>query len=236
LFYELFEDGPTVVLDTKNGGPLNRYLLQINVEMQKRLSNVYFTRNARWLALGTFASFLTAIAMALTAHGRNGDLMTLLFLTWWFFFCFFFLGLIVVMTLLPAWSRIMRGLGGAKEVLIGSAVVAVFGAGGGFVLWQLKSSASLAYALSLLALVFINLAAFPALKRLTPQGRQTLEQIEGFRLFLQKVEQDRMQRLTVADPRSAASSEFMPYAIALEVREPWGDHLAEACVVTTTTR
>jgi hypothetical protein len=236
LFYELFEDGPTVVLDTKNSGPLNRYLLQINVEMQKRLSNVYFTRNARWLVLGTFASFLTAIVMALTAHGRNSDLMTLLFLTWWFFFCFFFLGLIVVMTLLPAWSRIMRGLGGAKEVLIGSAVVAVFGAGGGFVLWQLKSSASLAYALSLLALVFINLAAFPALKRLTPQGRQTLEQIEGFRLFLQKVEQDRMQRLTVADPHSAAASEFMPYAIALEVREAWGDHLAEACVVTTTTR
>jgi hypothetical protein len=236
LFYELFEDGPTVVLDTKNGGPLNHYLLQINVEMQKRLSNVYFTRNARWLVLGTFASFLTAIAMALTAHGRNGDLMTLLFLTWWFFFCFFFLGLIAVMTILPAWSRIMRGLGGAKEVLIGSAVVAVFGAGGGFVLWQLKSSASLAYALSLLALVFINLAAFPALKRLTPQGRQTLEQIEGFRLFLQKVEQDRMQRLTVADPHSAAAAEFMPYAIALEVREAWGDHLAEACVVTTTTR
>jgi hypothetical protein len=236
LFYELFEDGPSVVLDTKNGGPLNRYLLQINVEMQKRLSNVYFTRNARWLVLGTFASFVTAIAMALTAHGRNGDLMTLLFLTWWFFFCFFFLGLIAVMTILPAWSRIMRGLGGAKEVLIGSAVVAVFGAGGGFVLWQLKSSASLAYALSLLALVFINLAAFPALKRLTPQGRQTLEQIEGFRLFLQKVEQDRMQRLTVADPHSAAASEFMPYAIALEVREAWGDHLAEACVVTTTTR
>jgi predicted membrane protein DUF2207 len=236
LFYELFEDGPTVVLDTKNGGPLNRYLLQINVEMQKRLSNLYFTRNARWLVLGTFASFLTAIAMALTAHGRNGDLMTLLFLTWWFFFCFFFLGLIAVMTILPAWSRIMRGLGGAKEVLIGSAVVAVFGAGGGFVLWQLKSSASPAYALSLLALVFINLAAFPALKRLTPQGRQTLEQIEGFRLFLQKVEQDRMQRLSAADPHSAAASEFMPYAIALEVREPWGDHLAEACVVTTTTR
>jgi hypothetical protein len=236
LFYELFEDGPTVVLDPKNGGPLNRYLLQINVEVQKRLSNVYFTRNARWLALGTFASFLTAIIMALTAHGRNSDLMTLLFLTWWFFFCFFFLGLIVVMTLLPAWSRMMRGLGGAKEVLIGSAVIAIFGAGGGFVLWQLKSSASLAYALSLLALVFINIAAFPALKRLTPQGRQTLEQIEGFRQFLQKVEQDRMQRLAAADPHTDAASEFMPYAIALEVREPWGDHLAEACVVTTTTR
>jgi hypothetical protein len=232
----LFDDGPTVVLDPKNGGPLNRYLMRINVEVQKRMNNVYFTRNARWLALGTFASFLTAMGMALTVHGRNGDRFTLLFLTWWFFFCFFFLGLIAVMTLLPALGRMMRGLGGAKEVLIGTAVVGAFAAGGVAVLWQLKAGASLAYALSLAALVAINLAAFPALRRLTPSGRQAQEQIEGFRLFLERVEQDRMRRVDAADAQAAASSEFVPYAIALEVREAWGDHLAEACVVVTTTR
>ena len=184
--------------------------------------------------LGTFASFLAAMGMALTAHGRAGDRMTLVFLTWWFFFCFFFLGLIAVMALLPAWSRMLRGLGGAKTVLIGSAAVAVFGAAGVAVLWQLKSGVSLAYALSLLALVGINIAAFPALRRTTPRGRQVLDQIEGFRQFLQKVEQDRMRRVAVDDPHAA--SEFLPYAIALELREPWGDHLAEACVATTTTR
>ncbi len=237
----LVGDGPAVVLDPKNGGPLNRYLNRINVEVQKRLNNIYFTRNARWLALGTLASFLTAMGMALTVHGRNADRMGLVFLTWWFFFCFFFLGLIVVMALLPAIGRAMRGLGGAKEVAVGSAIVAAFGGGGVAVLWALTSGASLAYALSLLALVAINIVAFPALRRLTPRGRQTLEQIEGFRLFLEKVEQDRMRRVNpsdawASDAQGAASSEFLPYAIALEVREPWGDHLAEACVVVTTTR
>ena len=236
LLNAFFEDGATLVLDSKNGNQLNRYLLHINEKVQKALNDVYFTRNARWMALGTFASFLTAMGMGLTAHGRNSDRMTLLFLTWWFFFCFFFLGLIVVMTVLPAIGRALRGLGGAKEVAIGSAVVAAFGGGGVAVLWQLKSGASLAYALSLAALVGINIAAFPALKRLTPRGRQMREQIEGFRMFLEKVEQDRMQRLTAADPHAAAASEFLPYAIALEVREAWGDHLAEACYATTTTR
>jgi predicted membrane protein DUF2207 len=241
----LVDDGPAVVLDPRNGNPLNRYLMRINVALQKALNNIYFTRNARWLALGAFASFLTAMGMALTVHGRNSDRMTLLFLTWWFFFCFFLLGVIVVMTLLPAIGRAMRGLGGAKEVAVGSAIVAAFGGGGAAVLWALTSGASLAYALSLLALVAINIAVFPALRRLTPRGRQTLEQIEGFRLFLEKVEQDRMRRVnpsntwantSAADAQGAASSEFLPYAIALEVREPWGDHLAEACVVVTTTR
>jgi len=236
LLGTLFEDGATLVLDSQNGNQLNRYLLHISERVQKPLNNLYFTRNARWLAAGTFASFLTAMGMGLTVHGRNNDRMTLLFLTWWFFFCFFFLGLIAVMALLPALGRMMRGLGGAKEVAIGSAMFAAFGGGGAAVLWQLKSGASLAYALSLAALVAINIAAFPALRRLTPRGRQALEQIEGFHLFLEKVEQDRMQRLTAADPHAAAASEFLPYAIALEVREAWGDHLAEACYATTTTR
>ena len=235
LLVAMFEDGPTLVLDSKNGPQLNRYLLHISEKVQKPLDNVYFTRNARWLVLGTFVSFLTAMGMGLTTHGRNADRMTLLFLTWWFFFCFFFLGLIVVMTLLPAVSRAMRGLGGAKEVAIASAVVAGFGGGGAAVLWQLKSGASLAFALTLLALVTINIAAFPALRRMTPLGRQAREQIEGFRQFLEKVEQDRMRRMSAADELAGSSMEFLPYAIALEVREAWGDHLAEACVVTTTT-
>ena len=236
LLAALFEDGPTLMLDSKNGPQLNRYLLHVSQNVQKALNNLYFTRNARWLALGTFASFITAMGMAFTVQGRNGDRMTLIFLTWWFFFCFFLLGLIVVMTLLPALGRAMRGLGGAKEVAIGSLMVGVFGAGGAFVLWQLKASASLAYALSLAALVAINITAFPALRRLTPLGRQTREEIEGFRLFLEKVEQDHMRRMNAADELAGSSMEFLPYAIALEVREAWGDHLAEACVATTTTR
>jgi len=232
----LFEDGATLVLDPQNGPQLNRYLYHIYQEVQKRLNNLYFTRNARYLVIGTFASWLTAMGMALTVDGRNGDRFTLLFLTWWFFFCFFFLGLISVMALLPAFGRMMRGLGGTKEVLIGAAVVAAFGGGGVAVLWQLKAGASLAYALSLAALVGINIAALPALKRLTPSGRQAREQIEGFRLFLEKVEQDQLRRLNAADQLAASSMEFLPYAIALEVREPWGDHLAEACFATTTQR
>jgi hypothetical protein len=45
-----------------------------------------------------------------------------------------------------------------------------------------------------------------------------------------------MRRVDAADPHAADASQFVPYAIALEVREAWGDHLAEACFATTTTR
>ncbi len=45
-----------------------------------------------------------------------------------------------------------------------------------------------------------------------------------------------MQRLNAADQGPKAATEFLPFAIALEVREAWGDHLAEAFFATTTER
>jgi hypothetical protein len=93
-----------------------------------------------------------------------------------------------------------------------------------------------AYAVMLVALVTINVGWIPALKRMTVRGRQAVVEIEGFRTFLEKVEQDRMQRLNAKGEPPTASTDFLPYAIALEVRESWGDHLSEAFFATTTSR
>jgi hypothetical protein len=93
-----------------------------------------------------------------------------------------------------------------------------------------------AYTVMMVSLVVINVGWIPALKRMTPRGRQAVVQIEGFRTFLNKVEQDRMQRLNTTEDGPQASKEFLPYAIALEVREAWGDRLAEAFFATTTSR
>jgi hypothetical protein len=70
------------------------------------------------------------------------------------------------------------------------------------------------------------------LKRKTKLGRAAADQIAGFRMFLEKVEQDQLDRL---HPRSDAPGnldELIPYAIALEVKEAWGDHMAQAFLTT----
>lgn len=63
-----------------------------------------------------------------------------------------------------------------------------------------------------------------------------MRDIEGFRLFLEKVEQNQMQRLNTKDETPGAAIEFVPYAIALEVKEVWGDHLTAECFAVPTTR
>jgi hypothetical protein len=230
----LFEDGKEITLHPNHGDELNKYSLAIQGQLQKRLDGLYFTRHAGYIVLGILASFLTAMWMALTAEGR--DTGGAVFLTWWFFFCGTISGAIVLTSVIPACKLALRGMGGTRQLLIGMGVVVTFGGAFVVLLSRMSHDISPAYTWMLVALVTINVGWIPALKRMTERGRQAVAEIEGFRTFLEKVEQDRMQRLNTTSETPNAAVEFLPYAIALEVRESWGDHLAEALFATTTSR
>jgi Predicted membrane protein (DUF2207) len=66
-----------------------------------------------------------------------------------------------------------------------------------------------------------------------PCGRQVFDQIAGFRQFLEKVEQDRLNRLGGPADASQNLDKLLPYAIALEVKEAWGGQLAQGFLATT---
>jgi hypothetical protein len=230
----LFEEGPETIIRPSNSNKLNVYLLGISGQLQKRFDGKYFTWNFGYVAIGYLASLAFAMGMSLTASGR--DTTAIVFLTWWFFFCASIVGAIAITNIIPAASRAIRGLGGARQLLPGIAVVAVFGSVFVFLLRMLAKNVSPTYSVVLGALVAANLAWAPALKRLTAEGRQAMRDIEGFRLFLEKVEQNQMQRLNTKDETPGAAIEFVPYAIALEVKEVWGDHLTAECFAVPTTR
>jgi hypothetical protein len=61
------------------------------------------------------------------------------------------------------------------------------------------------------------------------------DQIAGFRKFLGKVEQDQLNRLGGPAAASQNLEKLLPYAIALEVKEAWGDQLAQAFRATVFT-
>jgi hypothetical protein len=52
-------------------------------------------------------------------------------------------------------------------------------------------------------------------------------------LFLQNVEQDRLNRSNSPDQTPLELDRFLPFAIALEVKEAWGDHLAQTFFAPT---
>ena len=82
-------------------------------------------------------------------------------------------------------------------------------------------------------LILINMIAAPALRSYTTAGKKIMLEILGFRQFLQCAEQDRIQRLNKVGEPLQAEEEFLPYAIALDVREGWGDELGIRAMVET---
>jgi Predicted membrane protein (DUF2207) C-terminal domain len=230
----LFEDGPETFLEPSNPRNLNVYLLGISGQVLKRLGGKYFTWNAGTIAVGLLASLSFAMGMALTATGK--DTSGIFFLTWWFFFCGSMTGILAVTSAIPGFLRVLQGLGGARQVIPLVAALGVFGSALVYLFHLFAKNVSPTYAVVLTILVALNVIWMPALKRLTAQGKEAMREIEGFRQFLMKVDQDPMQRLNAGGQTLKDAAGFVPYAIALEVKEAWGDHLAAACFAAPTSK
>lgn len=234
----LFEDGSTIELtptmDQQNTAQNTRYVFAIQQELSGRLGNLYFTRHAGIIALGALATFACALLFAARATGR--DTSGAFFFTLWALGAGLMIGLLFETAFLPACKAAWRAGGGWVKLLPGAAAVSVFVWAIVYMLQKLAEGVSLAFSLMLAGLMLVNLIWGPFLKRRTPQGRQILDQIAGFRLFLEKAEQGQLDKMNEADSAPQMLEQHLAYAIALEVREAWGDHLAQTFLATSVMR
>jgi hypothetical protein len=231
----LFEDGPTIALspsmEEANAAKNGRYVYHIHEELAKELGNKYFTRHSGIIALGVMATFFFAFLLASTVRGR--DAFGEVFITFWILFCGLMIGMMVELSFSSAFKTGVRAGTGWVKLLPGMAAISVFVGIIGFLLNKLASEVSLTFSLMLVAFMLINLGWGPRLKRKTTLGREMADQIAGFRQFLEKVEQDKLNRLNPEANGPQDLDRFLAYAIALEVKEAWGDHLAQAFLAST---
>jgi hypothetical protein len=237
----LFEDGPviemTASLDQRNAAQQGRYVFHIQEELSKRLTGKYFTRHVGVIAGGMLASMAMALASAATVktHGTFDTAMALFF-TVWMLFCGLTLGMIVEKSFVAAWRATARAGTSWLKLLPGTAALVAFAGVIAYMLRQLAQQVSPALSLMIVAFLAVNLGWAPSFKRTTREGRRILDEIAGFRLFLEKVEQDRLDKLNPPQEILQEREKYLAYAIALEVKEAWGDHLAQTFFASTTMR
>jgi hypothetical protein len=94
---------------------------------------------------------------------------------------------------------------------------------------QLSEISSIAYVVSTASLAVIVVFAAHYFSSTTPRGFEVQYGLEGFREFLLAVEQDRLDRANVPNRVLENREANLPYALALEVKEAWGDAIANAC-------
>jgi hypothetical protein len=232
----LFEDAPVIELsgamDQRNSAQNSRYIFHIHGELQDQLGGKYFTRHNGFLALGVLATFAMAVPMAIMARGP--DAMGALFFTLWVLFCGLMLGMMIQLSLVGAVQAALKTGKGWIKLLPAALATAIFGTAIVYMLEKLADGVSVAFSLTIVAFLVINLGWGPRFKRKSQLGREMADQIAGFRDFLEKVEQDKLNRLNPMPDAPQEMDRLLPYAIALEVKEAWGDHLAQTFFATTT--
>jgi len=72
-------------------------------------------------------------------------------------------------------------------------------------------------------LTILNVFQLQWMKAPTLEGEKLITEIEGFRLFLKTVDQLPMQRSDAPGDKAGLYEKYLPYALALEVEQAWGD-------------
>jgi hypothetical protein len=130
---------------------------------------------------------------------------------------------------LQAFKLALRGLYHRRSLLLLAVLVFIFPA-----MWYLlMRTTAPVFASVTLALILVNTFGAPFLRNYTASGNDAMNQVMGFRQFLASAEQDRLDRLNPPDKAVQADEQYLSYAIALDVRERWGDELGVKAMVET---
>jgi uncharacterized membrane protein YgcG len=180
----------------------------------------YFITNGGWFAGGVAILLLTALAAALLSEESGAAIGVLLWLSVWSIGCAFLLH-----QTWTNWVTVFTGPGSRFMNLISAIFMTLFavpfaiGLVFGLFMFGSAVQAWAAVALSVggvLVYVFHQLLKAP-----TVLGAQTLDQIDGFKMYLETAEKDRLEMLNPPAVTPAVFEKFLPYAIALDCENRW---------------
>lgn len=208
------------VIDPRNQLAVKGALNSIQTAFRDNLQGVYFRWNFRFVLAGMAATLIWAIGTALFLPTRQGPPV---FLTFWLFFFTSGAGIVLggVQTAKPAHptpgQRMQRVLLPVVFFLLPS-----------FLIYQFALPSAHGFVLALVLSTALNSVFMVLMRTPTGEGRRVLEQLAGFREFLVRVEQDRLDRINTPAQKAELMDKYLPYAIALGVKEGWGDTMAAA--------
>jgi hypothetical protein len=198
---------------------LNVLVGAMYTRLKPQLEGKYFTWNA-WIALlGMLATLIFGVMVVLSAGQETGSL----FLAFWSFGFFQTFSALMGLSLL-----------GRQRKPVAAAVVSLAFIGATLLAArELARDISWVPVASYIAMIVVNGIFLPLLRTPTTEGQKLLSQIRGYKDFLEATERDRLTELGKT-PASMPKLASLPYAIALDVTEPWGDAMADSFASTTT--
>ncbi len=218
-----------IQLKNKNHQKIQRSIKALKQWLNAEFVRIYFNYNFRYLVPGVIITVATLGAVILTAADRALALFMGVWLSMWTMGC-----TMLTIKVFRAWQGAGSGIRqivprfGALAALL---FALPFYAGEIFGIMQFTRAVSVPAALVFLLLVVVNVVFYHLIKAPTLRGRRVMDQIEGFRKYLAVAEKERLNILNPPEKTAALFERYLPYAMALDVENQWGQQFTRELAV-----
>jgi Predicted membrane protein (DUF2207) C-terminal domain/Predicted membrane protein (DUF2207) N-terminal domain len=223
----LFGGRSQIWLHTENQPTIHSAVLALQKWLKAAEDKVYFVTNSRYLIPPVALSIVVVLAYLLLLGKPQviGGVFVSFWLTVWT------LGIAgLFRKVAEAWRSALHSekgqiisFGGAL-FLTAFSIPFLFGEIMGFTFLVTFTSISLAS--FLLAAAALHILFIYLLKAPTIAGRLVLDRVQGFKLFLGKVDGDRLNRTAPPQQTPEVFEKYLPYALALDVEQDWAEQFS----------
>ncbi|MBV9061329.1 MAG: DUF2207 domain-containing protein, partial [Alphaproteobacteria bacterium] len=216
----------SIELKQTNHSSISSAISALRLALTNQYERVYFVTNRHWFIGGLAILAVTAIAAALLSDDPGPAGFLLAWLTGWSVGTSFLLHRAA-----DAWASVVAGPGSRIvnfiAAVFSSAFAIPFLGGLVFALYQFGGLISWESSAALMLGGVAAYAFYHWLKAPTRLGAKICDQIDGFRLFLDVAEKDRLEKLNPPKVTPDVFEKFLPYAIALDCENSWSRKFEE---------
>jgi uncharacterized membrane protein YgcG len=224
----IFSTRDRLTLAQTNHTIISEAITALKKALGLKMEQVYFVRNSRYLTPSIVLSVLTLLVAVWFSDSQQRP--AAVFMLFWL--SFWSLGVAVLtLRVINIWKEAARG-GSLRVLKFGGAIFLTlftlpFVAGELFGLFALSSATSFITVFVLATLIASNFIFHELLKAPTRLGRELLDKVDGFKMFLAATDADQIKRMPV-NWNADTFNRFLPYAIALDVEAEWTAKFNEA--------
>jgi hypothetical protein len=217
---ELFGGDTSVEMQQDNHAQIAASITALRTALKTEYERNYFVTNQFWFYGGLAILAITTIAAALLSETSGAAFGILFWLSGWSIGTAF-----IVHRTYDEWMSVIAGPGSrilnAFSALFYTAFALPFVGGWLFGAYMTSMGLSPLAGVMLLLGGIIAYVFYHLLKAPTLAGAKARDQIDGFRLFLNMAEKDRLEILNPPNVTPALFEKFLPFAIALDCENRW---------------
>lgn len=222
---ELFGRQKSIKLKQTNHSAIQRAITALKKNLKQDFEKIHFVRNSNKMTWGIILSVLFFALVIFTSEQLGATAAITLWLAGWTAGTS-----LLVVTVVKAWQAVFSSKNSnlpKKASAVGITLFSLPFIGFEFFgLFAFTALASVAVGLFVLIVVCINFLFYRLLKAPTVLGRRMMDHIEGFKMYLETAEEDRLNMMGAPRKTPALYEKFLPYALALDVEGAWTEKFA----------